>query len=113
VSVPRIVHAIWLDPLGAGRPAWVDRNLLRLAGLNDGYDVRLHGRLPADLEAELPEDCHPSTAADLLRLHVLAEQGGWYLDADIWPLRPLAEAERAWGFDALGQRVYCGRQDHP
>lgn len=108
--IPRLVHFVWVGK--QGMPAWARRNIAEFARLNGGMKISVHDELSisprlASLCASLDD---PAMKADLIRLSVLHEQGGWYFDVDTWPLRPLADAELAFGLD--GSRVLATRQDH-
>jgi len=106
---PRIIHFVWI---GGPLPDWARRNLDGFRLLNPDHRVRVHGEEVlldelADLYAREQDLC---VRSDLLRYSALRREGGWYLDCDFWPLRPLAEAERAWGLEP--GRLYVARQHH-
>lgn len=93
LMLPRIFHHIWLgpDPLptdfAAYRKSWLE--------LHPQWESRLwtEDSLPADLtRAEVYDRTRlPAERADILRLEVLAHQGGVYLDADLECRRPIDE----------------------
>jgi len=108
--IPQIIHFVWIGP---AMPDWAERNIAQFGRLNPDHRIIVHDQTAltgelADLGAQL---AHPSSVADLVRLQVLARDGGWYFDMDTWPLRPLADAERAFGVGESG-RVLVPRQDH-
>jgi len=91
-------------------PDWARRCIDEFRRLNTDHEVRVHGE-----DALLPEYRHLydkatdlASKADLLRYSVLEREGGWYFDADTWPLRPLVDIEHAYRPD--GSRMLIGAQ---
>ena len=104
--LPNILHQIWLGEMPeyaqACHEAW--RTMMEPRG----WDVRLH-RDTSELLPELQN--HAGRAdirdtADLLRVSILARYGGWYMDCDHWPVRPLDTLVIA----DPGQRLVFARQ---
>ena len=106
--IPKIIHFVWF---GTARPEWVERNISAFRAMNPDYDVMVHDEGVLDVEkyGEL-FDRLPSRSdqSDLLRYSALQKWGGWYVDCDMFPLRPLSDAERAWNLD--GSKLFCGAQ---
>jgi hypothetical protein len=105
--LPKLIHFVWTGP---PMPAWAADIVQRWRDLNPEHEVMVHGDevlLPeyAERVAEIDD---PSAVSDLLRYSALARYGGWYADVDMFPLRPVADAERAWRLD--GSCLYCGVQ---
>lgn len=92
-TIPRIVHRIWV---GTDEPDWsTDAETAWTRTLDYTWIVhtlrRLHpASTPRTFEIQLTHpDLPPVVLADLARCELLHTHGGIYLDADIWPLRPL------------------------
>jgi hypothetical protein len=105
--IPRLIHFIWV---GGPMPAWAERNIDAFRRMHPNHEVRVHGEEVlrpdyADRYASLPSW---SDKSDLLRYSLLERFGGWYVDADMYPLRPLDEVERAWCLD--GSRLFLAEQ---
>lgn len=86
--VPKLIHFVWF---GCPLPRWARWTMDRWQALNPDWDVRLHGEEAlapeyADLYNRIGDRCSRS---DLLRLSVLRQEGGWYIDSDFVPLLPL------------------------
>lgn len=109
--IPDRLNLIWIGPPA---PPWVTDLVRRNRVINKTYDVRVHGEevlLPAYRRhyAAATDICQRS---DLLRYSALQRYGGWYLDCDFLPLRPLADAGRAYGLDATGSRRMLVTEQH-
>lgn len=96
MTIPRIIHQIWLNTsLPEQYRAWREK----LVGLHPGWEVRLWS------EETLPDfdrvmnrydlrGYHPTIASDVFRVLVVLKYGGFYLDCDTEPLsclEPLRE----------------------
>jgi len=105
--IPRILHFVWT---GRPMPDWAEAMVERWRTMNPGHEVRVHGRevLLPQLERAAATARRPAQLADLLRLSALARYGGWYVDTDFWPLRPLDDAIRNWGL--TGEALFLARQ---
>jgi len=107
--IPAILNFVWIG--GRPLPPWAERNLAEFHRLNPGHEIRIH-----DEAALLPEYRAAFDAAaadlpqraDLLRYSALQRYGGWYFDLDYFPLRPIADIERAFALD--GSRLFVSRQ---
>ena len=91
--IPHEFHWIWI---GGELPDWVRDNIRMFQRLNPEFGSTLHGEevLLKDLKTAYAGITGPHEYArksDLLRLSALILHGGWYLDCDILPIRPLAE----------------------
>jgi mannosyltransferase OCH1-like enzyme len=95
MKIPRIIHRIWIEGSPPMPSAFV-ANGVRWAALNPGWTVR-HWAGPdfrmrnACLYRRAPANDALRYRSDLLRLEILAREGGVYVDADMEPLRPLDE----------------------
>ncbi len=108
--IPKIIHFVWI---GSPLPDWAARNMQEFARLNPDHEIRLHTDdvAPPRFAEAYGSAEHPSTRSDLIRYDRLACEGGWYFDVDYWPIRPLADAERA--FDLDGRRLFAARMNNP
>ena len=95
-GIPRVLHQIWIG--GAPMPARWEGFAARLRALHPAWEYRLWGDAEAAaLLASGPDWARALYAAwdnfgyrsDLLRLLILSEFGGVYLDTDCEPVRPL------------------------
>lgn len=97
-------------------PNWARDCVEEMRRLNPDHDVIIHDAesIPHDL-ASVCVEAAPHFLSDAIRFAVLREYGGWYLDLDTWPLRPLADAERAYALDgsqfALSRMGEVGRME--
>jgi len=92
--IDRKIHSIWIgpNPLPAREKQWSDR----MAIINPTWKYQLHGN---ELLARYATDPYISAmqtrkaplafVADRLRILLLRDEGGVYLDADCQPIRPL------------------------
>jgi mannosyltransferase OCH1-like enzyme len=91
VSVPRIIHHIWIgpDPLPARHRSWIEGWRRH----HPGWKHRLwtEENLPDDpIRPEILDRLRaPVERADILRLEILFRHGGVYVDTDLECLRPL------------------------
>jgi len=91
-------------------PAWAEANLERFRELNPEFEVAVHGEgalLPKYEPIYRQLEC-ASSRSDLLRYSVLQQHGGWYFDLDFYPMRPLADAVRA--YELSGDTMFVSRQ---
>ena len=91
---PRILHMLWLQGL-EDAPDMVRRCVQRWRELNPDYDLHLHDAQSAaqilqGVVIDRP-DFTMQTRSNLLRLILLAEYGGVWADATIWPTQPLTD----------------------
>jgi len=104
---PCKIHFIWI---GGPMPGWASANVDEFRRLNPEHEIAVHG------EEALLDDYRPiyerldelAPKADLVRYSVLEREGGWYFDADTWPLRPVADIEHAYRPD--GRQMIIGEQ---
>ncbi len=91
---PRVIYSLWLQGSDQA-PALVRSNWHRWQTLNPEYEVvildkdtalRLTGELPADI-SKIP----PQAASNLIRIALLRQYGGIWVDATALPVRPLAD----------------------
>jgi hypothetical protein len=108
--IPKLIHFVWI---GSPLPDWAARNIEEFRRLNPDHQVRLHGEeaAPKRFAAQYAAAEHPSTRSDLIRYELLAAQGGWYFDVDYWPVRPVADIERAYLLD--GGRLFAAWMNNP
>jgi len=102
------IHFIWIG--SRPMPAWARRNIEEFRRLNPAHEVRVHGEevLLDSLAAVYGKVSGACSKADLLRYSALRRYGGWYFDCDFWPLRPVADIERAYLLD--GSRLFVTEQ---
>ena len=91
-AVPKIIHMLWLQGLDAA-PDLVKHNMRRWAALNPGYRMNLLDQGDVDRmfgKTSLPiAGMRPQALADLVRMRLLLDQGGIWVDGSILPVRPL------------------------
>ena len=106
-GIPRTIHFIWCGP---PMPTWAARNIEAFEAMNPGYTVIVHDETALHPRYRTRYDALPSFSdkSDLLRYSILEQHGGWYVDADMYPLRPLDEAVHAWQLD--GSKMFLGEQ---
>lgn len=81
------VHMFWL---GSATPPWAESNQ-RLWKTEIGRALQFWDDARVQSNALLPafDECWPpAMAVDLLRVAVISQQSGWYIDADIAPTKP-------------------------
>lgn len=90
-SVPRVIYSAWLQG-AAQAPAIVQLCFNRWARLNPDYQLRvLEASEAAALLAPHNIPALPAQAlCDILRIKLLHEQGGLWVDASLFPVVPLA-----------------------
>ncbi len=92
-TIPRIFHQIWINERQPELPDVFRRYRDRWLELHPGWEYRLWNRENLDFTPRRPEliaQCrHYAQMADVLRLEVLYQHGGVYLDTDFEPLRPI------------------------
>lgn len=83
--IPRNFHFIWVgdEPL----PRWAEENICSWLRFHVGWEVYLwtDGSVPSHFPARdyYDEQSNPGAKADILRLAVLHQYGGLYLDVDV------------------------------
>jgi len=91
--IPRIFHQVWINDSSPELPDEYRRYRDRWLELHPGWEYRLWNRDNLDFvqrRADLMSQCaHYAQMADVLRLEVLFQHGGVYLDTDFEPLRPI------------------------
>lgn len=102
-------------------PEWAETNIQRFRELNTEYEIMVHGE--ESILEEYQEIAHkiksgkgiylgnssiPANLSDLARYSILESSGGWYFDADIYPLKPVSEIERDYQLD--GDKLFLVRQ---
>lgn len=94
--IPRVIHRIWIAGSPPAPPVMI-RNGRLWRDLNPGWEVRTWS---GPEELRLRNECLYKRApradgfrfrADLLRLEILEQVGGLYVDMDVEPLRPVEE----------------------
>lgn len=111
--IPAKIHFVWVGP---PMPDWAKRNIEEFRRLNPEHKIIVHGRdaMAPDFERLVRPDMDPCEIADLIRLSVLESSGGWYFDCDYWPMRPVADIERAYaltGEEIFTAEVWASHQD--
>lgn len=94
MPIDRKLHQIWIghSEMGERERGWCDH----MQSMNHGWEYRLHGnealeRYSSDPYLKVMRSRNESLAfvADRLRVLILRDQGGVYVDVDAMPLRPL------------------------
>lgn len=92
-SIPKIIHALWLQGRDEA-PPMVQANLARWEQLNPEYDLRvIDMRYVRTLLAHTGLDLdrvRPQQLSDIVRLQLLKNHGGVWVDATLYPSRPLS-----------------------
>lgn len=94
LTIPRTIHMIWL---GQREPVWLRDNLAQAAVMNPGWAVTLwRDRQVTDivdprLHSAIARCDTDRRRTNLIRLCLLMKFGGWFLDSDMWCVRPLSE----------------------
>ncbi len=92
-AIPRTFHQIWINERNPELPDEYRRYRDGWLALHPGWKYRLWNLGNLDFVQRRPElisQCtHYAQMADILRLEVLYQHGGVYLDTDFEPLRPI------------------------
>ena len=92
-GIPRVFHQVWINDRDPELPALSRRYRDRWLELHPGWEYRLWKLDNLDFARRRPEliaQCsHYAQMADILRLEVLYQHGGVYLDTDFEALRPI------------------------
>lgn len=90
--VPKLIHFVWVNP---PLPRLVRFVIQRWRGLNPDWQIMMHEKPVSEGSiASLYDRAKAKVQkADLVRLDVLNQYGGWYFDTDVIPLAPLSEFE--------------------
>ena len=107
--IPKLLHFVWVGE--AAVPKFVHRHLQLWQELNPEHTIWFHRSdclLAADLRERYEAAKYPQSKADILRYSLLRSHGGWAIDVDFYPLRPIEDAER--GFCLSDDRVFVSKQ---
>lgn len=98
-KIPKMLHFIWL---GRPMPERMEHNVTEWQRMNPDWSAYLwseknipelrHDEMYRRAENYVPRDAIFQFRADIIRLELLYEFGGFYADTDTYPLRPLGEA---------------------
>lgn len=112
LKIPRKLHFVWL---GRPMPEHMERNVTAWQQMNPDWDAYLwteknipilrHSELYRRAEEYVPRDAVYQFKADIIRLELLYDFGGFYADTDTYPLRPLGEA-------LAGRDEFAAMEDH-
>jgi len=83
VSIPKIIHQLWVGPMIPGIQECLDS----VTRVMPDHDVRVYGE--RELNNVVPENLSPVEKSDVLRHRIVYNEGGWWLDADCFALKPL------------------------
>jgi hypothetical protein len=111
--IPNKIHFVWI---GCHMPEWARHNMECFKKLNPDHEVIVHGEdavadLDPALRAEVNKCEHLCSIADIVRYDVLNKQGGWAIDLDFFPFRPLSDCVSAWGLNE-SDRVFVSKIQH-
>jgi hypothetical protein len=91
-GVPKVIYALWLQGKDEA-PGVVALNFARWRELNSDYRLRILDRRAAEallLESNLPiAGLPPQALSDLVRARLLLDEGGIWVDASVFPVKPL------------------------
>lgn len=109
--IGRAIHQIWIgpSPIPEREKVWV----AQMAAMNPGWKHTLHGNEALERYGQDPylrelmsRDEAWAFVSDRLRVLLLRDEGGLYIDADAKPLRPLDTLKHVW--DAPHVEFVCG-----
>lgn len=107
--IPPLAHYIWL---GGRMPEFMRSNIERFRWLHPGWKVRVWEGLPESFPEELRDftlRLHQlCMRSDVLRIWLLHEFGGLYLDGDVYPIRPFDELRHYDHFFGMEKRGASG-----
>ena len=83
MSIPKIIHQVWGGPV----PLGIQECLDSVKRVMPNYDVVVHKE--SDMDELVPEQFSLVERTNLYRNRLLYSQGGWWVDADCYVLRPL------------------------
>ena len=91
-EIPRIIYSLWLQGIEQA-PELVKLNFARWAEMNPGYQFKALDEADVDaLLASDPAPIYPATPqalSDVVRAKLLRHTGGVWVDATVFPTRPL------------------------
>jgi hypothetical protein len=95
-EIPKILHMVWVGENKAPQYFWDNLNKWKSLMPNWKFMVWTNDKLTTDYFEEdhlvmLKNIIKPSYVSDFIRFYVLQKWGGFYLDADVTPLRNLEE----------------------
>jgi hypothetical protein len=92
--VPKIIYSLWLQGV-VQAPALVQLNFTRWAQLNPEYQVKILDQKDVNTlfaGSDLPiDDLSPQALSDVVRIRLLHDTGGIWVDASLFPVKPLDE----------------------
>jgi len=92
--IPKIIYSLWLQGI-AQAPALVRLNFTRWAQLNPEYQLKILDRQDVDalfVGSDLPIDAlSPQALSDVVRIRLLHDMGGIWVDASLFPVKALDE----------------------
>lgn len=102
--IPKIIHQVWV---GQQEPEFIAKAMQSVKDKNPEYEYILHGNEAIKkyhlehLYGEVPH----AFIADMIRIRVLQESGGWYLDADMTAKHGLEKLP-----DSIHEAEFCTLQ---
>jgi hypothetical protein len=94
IATPKTIYSLWLQGIDQA-PEIVRVGLARWAALNPDYELRVFDKKDAgELLAGTGIDPHhlsPQALSDVLRARILLSRGGVWVDASVYPVRPLRD----------------------
>ena len=81
--IPKVIHQLWAGPMVPGIQECLDS----VTKVMPDHDVRVYGE--SELNNIVPENLSFVEKSDVLRHRIVHDEGGWWLDADCFALKPL------------------------
>jgi len=88
--VPKIIHQVWIK--GPEIPSEFKKWCNQMAEMNPSFEYKFWENETIErynLQEEASISTHPAFLANIIRIKILEEFGGIYIDCDVEPLKPL------------------------
>ena len=96
-EIPKVIHTVWL---GEEMPKEYSDYMEQWRVLNPEYEVKVWSEedIPSlGIQHLVDQALTYAGKADVMRFHILRDHGGYYIDTDMKPLRPLREIDTTTG----------------
>lgn len=101
--IPKIIHQVWDGPMLPGIQECLDS----VKRVMPDYDVRVYDG--EEVDRIVPEKMTLAGKTDIVRNKKLYEEGGWWVDADCYMMKPL-NGDCAYSYGLQEQRDGCFNQ---